>query len=207
MKTYFPADVLANDSTEYKLLNVTFCWFYSDEDYVQIIYQRGTESIRDSVDYAELRQLHPKLPEALESLIMANPQGSLGLAAGVIVVTSHVLGAVVDIKSIYPQYKGHRYMTDIAFVRSVPDTDQFCFVCDSYDVVLQEATGVFVPCTGLVHEVRLPAEAIDKIWPGSSRSIPAMEELGYAPEEIIKALKRPSTMNVMPSEMAGISLI
>lgn len=207
MKNYFPADEPAHDSIEYKLLNLRFCWFYPDEQYLQINYQRHQDTFQDSVDYAELRQLHQMLPETLESLIISNPQGSLGLSSGVIVVTSHLLGAVVDIKRVYPRHKGYRYMADIAFVNSVSDTNKFRVTCDSYDVAVHEATGLFVPCTELVNEVTLPGKAIDAIWPGSSRSVPAMEELGYSPKEIMAALLAPTAMSASPISMTGISLI
>lgn len=188
MNIYTKATTPTLDSTEYKLLNLTFCWLLENENKLDISYMHGCTKVNGKISYEELCLVHPELPSVIHELSDMCDRAGTELLERLTASVAHVLGSYINLNDYDDSGWLYPYLTNITAVRSTNAEGYFSITCLSYRPYLKSRSGLYLPHVNSSGEEMVTATVLDAIWPGASKHVRTMELLGYSNEDIVNTL-------------------
>lgn len=177
-----------SDAPESLIIDASYCWLLGESKELEVTCERGTSIRQDSIAYADLDKIHPKLLRAVKDLFEFNNQGNADVAQRVSATTAYLLGSYLDLRPLGFEDAQYPYLCSVKKVASCEFPGYFAVVGHTFCIHdIDDATAPLasVNAERLIH---LPADVVDIIWPHASKQVVLMEELGYGTDDILSAL-------------------
>lgn len=188
MKIFSPASTPEEDSIEYKLLSL--CWgdFSIRENRFDIYYARGDTEIGDHLTYTQLATIHPDFVTFAKQLHTRYFRDEAKFAKTLASSVAFLLKSYHTVSEVDLACADYPFITQVTRIKSHDIPNVFVVECLGFKLEQDLGNGLATTHTNPVDTVFMPSSAIDKVWPGSSKTIPMLETLGYSCVDIVKVL-------------------
>lgn len=186
------------------LITTTRCSVYSSSREIDVECLVDDVRVSKRLSFDEVSQVHPKLPETLETLSKYSNDMLSMFALKVRVITSHLLGRSIDLGTLHNQTLAYPYITDITKVSTSKTDNAFIIECSNYNMNTPYKNGVSLPYFSDQLSVKVDASILDKIWPDGANRVSLMESLGYDNEHIAQDLLSNTHIQARATELPNI---
>lgn len=187
MKIHGPSESPLTDSPEYKLINTTACSLRLGLEKLVVAYTRGEDIAESEVTFQAMDESYPGLSKTI-ILLFHQSSDADDFAQHVRATCSYLFGSFIDLNKTDGMTRTYTYMTNICAVSQCDDPGVFLLEGLCYRLAQKNMYGIHMVEFGAFHTATLLSESIERLWPGSSTTIPVMNHLGYSNVEIVKTL-------------------
>lgn len=206
MNIFSAANIPQEDSIEYKLLNLRWGDFSAREDRFDIYYARGSTEVSDHLTYEQLATIHPDFVALAKQLQTQYSRDETKFAKTLAASVAFLLKSYHEVSEVDLACADYPFITQVTRVESHRFTDVFIVECLSFKLNTELGNGLVTTHTNPLDTVYMPSAAIDKVWPGSSKTIPMLESLGYSSVDVVKALYDSSPLSPVLVSLPDIHL-
>lgn len=179
MKIFQQADSPANDTVEFKLLNLTWCQLFRSEQVLDVDYVRDELRLEAPLTFEKLRGVHKKLPEMLDYIFGLKTDHKYMIRA----LVAYLSDCYIDFSAI--DSRNSKYL--LAHVNGIsykPDQDEFVLKALFFAKAESISLGIDVAFPLRYVDYVLTSSSLDQLWPNASMHVKNMEQLGYTSNAI-----------------------